>query len=949
MPSTMHSSLRPHPGMFTLKTLGAAVAAALVFSSANAAGLGKLTVLSSLGQPLRAEIELTAVSANEAGALAVKLASLEAFQQAEVNFNSALSSLRFSVEKRGERQYIRVNSSQPLNEPFVEMLLELSGPNGRLVREYTFLLDPVDLSNGQAAQTAATGPIREAVSPQQVEKPQPPQTAPIERTVAARVQQQPAAGEARADEYRVRKGDTLARIAGQMKANGVSLDQMLVALYKANPDAFAGQNMNRLKAGQILSVPDAEAARSISNGEARSIIVAQAADFNAYRSKLAGQVATAAPQIRAESRQSAGGKITAKVVEPPTPANEAKDKLKPSSAGPVPVPAPAAGAAATEDKIAKEKAVAEANARVRELEKNVGDLQQLLEVKNKGLAEQQKQADAAKAEEKPASAAPAPAAITTPSTPATAATPETSVVAPNEAKPAVSPAPVVAKPKPAAPAPVPEPSFFDEVMNNPLVLPGLGALLVALGALGVYRARRQKQAKPFEDSIIADASLKTNSLFGSTGGQSVDTSNSLFNSSFAPSASQLDTNEVDPVAEADVYIAYGRDAQAEEILKEALRTQPERHAVRVKLLEIYSNRKDARAFEVLATELYGMTKGEGDDWAQAVTMGAALDPGNPLYAGGRGEQAARSDFVAPTRPLEEQGLATLLASTQPDTYSLEALDTLAADTPAADDPSPAEKDAPAPAIEPVIQPVIEPADAQPVAFDRTAPQASSNEMDFDLDGIDLPDMVAPNTIPRPAPAEPPTDLASIDFDFLDEPAAPAPQPAAEPAAAPAGAVPVIQDLEFSLDDTLTPEPPNADELLASDDTATDGATLDFNLPGFEDTQSEAGDVTDAEAQAQPAPAAAQPLNFDLSSIDLDLPPAADAPPSEPAMSSPEAFMLAEEDMSSNSAEMATKLDLALAYREIGDKEGARELLDEVLKGGTPEQSEKAKSLLLELA
>ena len=98
----------------------------------------------------------------------------------------------------------------------------------------------------------------------------------------------------------------------------------------------------------------------------------------------------------------------------------------------------------------------------------------------------------------------------------------------------------------------------------------------------------------FEDSILTGSSMKANSMFGSTGGQSVDTNNSVFNSNFAPSASQLDANEVDPVAEADVYIAYGRDSQAEEILKEALRTQPDRHAVRVKLIEIYFARKDAK-------------------------------------------------------------------------------------------------------------------------------------------------------------------------------------------------------------------------------------------------------------------------------------------------------------------------------------------------------------------
>lgn len=924
MPSNPHSYTRPTSGMLNLKTLSAAVATALLFSNAHAAGLGKLTVLSSLGQPLRAEIELTSVSTGEAGALAVKLASVEAFQQANVNFNSALSSLRFSVEKRGERQYVRVTSSQPLNEPFVDMLLEMNGPNGRLVREYTFLLDPADLNATQAAQVvqtpaaSASRPAQQPALPQQAAPAPESRPATAERAAPVRPQQQaqPQGGDdARSEEYRVRKGDTLARIAGQAKPAGVSLDQMLVALYRANPDAFIGQNMNRLKAGQILSLPGADAARSIGGAEARGIVVAQAADFNNYRSKLAAQVAAAAPPKSAEARQSAGGKITAKVEEQPTPANEAKDKLKLSNAAAAP------GATTAEDNIARDKAAAEANARVKELEKNVGDLQQILEIKNKGLAEQQTQADAAQAAGKAADPAAADA-LGSAAAPTADAAPAAQTEASKEEAPAAA-----AKPKPVpAPAPaVPEPSFFDEVMGNPLVLPGLGALLVALGALGVIRARRQKQSKPFDDSILADSSLKTNSLFGATGGQNVDTSNSMFNSSFAPAATHLDSNEVDPVAEADVYIAYGRDAQAEEILKEALRTQPERHAVRVKLLEIYSNRKDMRAFEVLATELYGMTKGEGDEWSQAAAMGAVIDPNNPMYAGGKIDRKdVRDDFVAPTRPLEEQGLATLLSNTQPDTASM---DTLA--------PLDIEISNP---VESMLAGNDETESATEVTQDRQQP--ASNELDFDLDGIDLPDMTAPNTIPRPVAAESPAELASIDFDFLDEPSASAseaaPESTTEQQSVATDTAPTVQDLEFLLDDDIGMQ---GNDIVSGQDSgaqSADVASLDFDLDGLEEP-----------APAKQGESEAESLDFDLSAINLDLQPLPGESQSD--FASPQAEHLAAEDLSSASAEMATKLDLALAYRDIGDKEGARELLDEVLKGGTPEQSEKAKSLLLELA
>ncbi len=958
MRSKMHSNKHPTFGTFNLKTISAAIATALLFSNASAAGLGKLTVLSSLGQPLRAEIELTSVSKDEVGALSAKLASAEAFRQASIDYNSALMSLRFAVEQRGERQFIRVSSAQPLNEPFVDMLLELTGPNGRIIREYTFLLDPADLRVTQSAQVAPA-PVPE---PSVVRMPQPAAPSePVQHAVPAPINKSeqksvpkpvtPApqrAPDASSDitpgEYRVRNGDSLARIASQVKPSGVSLDQMLVALYQTNPDAFVAQNMNRLKAGQILTVPNAEAARNINGAEARSMIVAQAADFNNYRNKLAGQVAKAAPPKSAESKQSAGGKVTAKVEEKPTPASESKDKLKLSNAVPAPgaTAGKAAGAATAEDKIAKDKAIAEANSRVKELEKNVGELQKLIEIKNKSLAEQQKQADAAKAEAKPVipPAAPAPAPAPAASAPAAPVKPaEPSVEKP--ATPPIASTPPVAKPKLAPPPPPPEPSFVDDLMDNPLVLPGIGALLVALGALGIYRARRQKQSKPFEDSIITDSSLKANSLFGSTGGQSVDTNNSVFNSSFAPSVSQLETNEVDPVAEADVYIAYGRDAQAEEILKEALRTQPERHAVRVKLLEIYSNRKDLRAFEVLATELYGLTKGQGDEWAQAVALGIGIDPNNPLYASGKTENTASSSvLIAPTQPLDEQGLATLLSATQSDTSSLDA-DSLETDTGYFSNSALATEKP----LESVPEPEPEP-ERKP----------SSNDLDFDLDGMNLGEVAVPNTIPRPMPAEPSAELASIDFDFLDEPDVPADEPAVELIDEPApeaelapmpepepqvAPTPPIAELEFAAEEVESVQDPMADILLDMDTPPAEVAPLEIDIPGLDETPAPAPEEAKSDAPSDP-------MNFDLSAISLELNPADTGTKPDFELESHDVLNVDEENFST-SAEMATKLDLAIAYQEIGDKEGARELLDEVLKGGTPEQSEKAKSLLLELA
>lgn len=975
MPSKLHSNTRPHLGSFTLKKLSAAVVSALLLSNAHAAGLGKLTVLSALGQPLRAEIELTSVSRDEIGALTVKLASADAFKQANVDFNPALMGLRFALEQRGERQFIRVTSSQPLNEPFVDMLMELGGPNGRLVREYTFLLDPPDLRTAQAAQVAPA-----TVSDQSAAQARRPvvQSTPLAQTPQAEVESSPARRPAQSaaqvtsrpaaemaavpthqSDYHVRSGDTLAKIAGQVRANGVSLDQMLVALYQANPNAFVNKNMNRLKAGQILSVPSADTASGISDSEAHAIVIAQSADFNNYRAKLASRVATAEPQKSAEAKQSAGGKIATKVEEKTTPAAESRDKLKLSNA----LAASGAGkgtsaapAVDTEDRIAKDKAVAEANARVKELERNVADLQKILEVKNKSLAEQQKQLES-KPDSNSATAGEAAKTALAPAAAPTASTPVESTAKPAEGQKDKPTAPVKPHPKPVVSPPQPEPGFVDELMSNPMLLPGLGALLVALGGLGVYSARRKKQSKQFEDSIITDSSLKANSLFGSTGGQSVDTNNSVFNSSFSPSASQLDTNEVDPVAEADVYIAYGRDAQAEEILKEALRTQPGRNAVRLKLLEIYSNRKDLRAFEVLATELYGLTKGEGEDWTAAASMGAAIDPDNPLYAS---DKAAiiPGTMMAPTQPIDEQGLATLL-SDQTDTDAHTEAD-LEAETSYFSNTSPR------------IDALAEPMNAEPAKSEEInaqSLQSSSNDLDFDLEGIGLDKASAESENTVPAPTEPASELASMDFDFLNDtkPSDPASMPAST-AEASANRIfePTIDTVPQTQNEIpaetigqvpATPEIPAASDIddlefmpageIRSEATSAQSASsempsLDIEIPGLDDAIA-ADDVRFI------GKAPADSMDFSLSDISLDLNPIKESAGSGSEGLDLSGFSGLDADMSSSDAEMSTKLDLAIAYREIGDKEGARELLDEVLKGGSPEQSEKAKSLLLELA
>ena len=926
----MHVKHRPQLVSFALKAMTGAVASVLLAGSAYAAGLGKLTVLSSLGQPLRAEIELTAVAPEEAQGLAVKLASAEAFRLANIEFNPALMSLRFEVDERNGRQYVRVSSTQPLNEPFVDMLLELSWANGRLVREYTFLLDPAELRTTQSAQ----------VAPQATRQPaaQAPAAAPVQQRPAPQpAAPKPAAPQQAEAEYRVRAGDTLGKIAREVKPADISLDVMLVALYRANPDAFIGNNMNRLRSGTILTVPDSDAIRGTGAGEARGVVVAHAADFNAYRNKLAGQVASADPSRAPEAAQSAAGRITARVQERPTAANESKDQLRLSRAPAAAGEAARPGSTGVEDKIAKERELADASARVKELERNVSELEQLLSVKGDAPA-----------------AAPAGELTQTP---------------PPAAQPATIPP---AKPKREATLAKKrvqsEPSIVDNIIDN-LHYIGAALLVLLLGGFAISR-RRNKTVE--QSSILAPSTLgapsetTAPSMFAETGGASVDTSNSVFNSSFAPSASQLDTNEVDPVAEADVYIAYGRDAQAEEILKEALRTHPERMPVRLKLLEIYAARKDQRAFETQAGEIYSLTRGTGDDWAQAAALGLSIDPLNPLYAGAPGAPVA-----TPSAPEREQ--QAMLAQEQEKTASPAAMDLdlssdMATALPVDEAPSataPEEEHtldfdlgglafdakSAAPAKEEAAQPADMSFDLDATAVPATTAAAAAQEPKLEsAASAELPDMAfdLPFDTPASGNKAPAAEKAGVDdlsLDFMPVGEAPA-----APAAPAATGDFAMADLarEFDLPGQPAEKPAAEAPATALPDAMLDLDAMDFDLPSGAAGQPAAAPAADefdadmfsldlpSEETAKPAPAAPAAQAFDMSGLDLDLPSSTNAAGDTAAPAPAEA--------SAGNMEMETKLDLAIAYQEIGDKEGARELVDEVIKGGTPAQVAKASAL-----
>src|SRR6266850_3989818 len=482
----------------------------------RAAGLGQLTVISPLGQPLNAEIEIVSLRAGEEEGLVARLASPEAFRAAGIDFNPALVTVRFTIERRGGRPLLRVKTTQPVNDPFLEMLVELQWTTGRLVREYTVLLDPPEYKGPQAIVAAPPAPAEPAAAPEpkpakaRAAKPAPelaaapapvearplpsvpaPAVEPAPAAEAAPVEK-PAPAEAErpaaelvsepvpAEETKVvvKKGDTLSEIARQHLPPGANLNQMLIAIYRANEDAFIRKNVNLLRAGRILSIPSAETVSTIDPEEAKRLVEAHMDDFAAYRSRLA---AVSASDEAPGGRREAEGKIEPK---PEAPAAAPKDQVRLSKADPGKPAAPASRAAREDDAVARERAVKEAQSRVTDLEKNVTDLQKLLEMKNQQLAELEKRAQA-----KPAPVVPAPAPVA----------PKPVAEAPKPASEAAKPAPEApkppaqaAKPKPKPVPPPPEPSIVDEFLDNPIALAGLGGVIVLLAGYGVWTWRKKK-------------------------------------------------------------------------------------------------------------------------------------------------------------------------------------------------------------------------------------------------------------------------------------------------------------------------------------------------------------------------------------------------------------------------------------------------------------------------
>ncbi|MFM2118663.1 MAG: hypothetical protein RL722_131, partial [Pseudomonadota bacterium] len=375
----------------------AAMSAGLLSSDPAAAlSLGRLTVQSSLGEALRAEIDVTSLTPEEAANLRVRVAPVDSYRVAGIDYNPVLPATQVQLERRADgTAFLRIVSDRSVQEPFVDLILELSWATGRLLREYTLLFDPP--SGRQPAQAAApvTAPVAAAPAPAPAAVPINPPAPPADvaaapaapsapRTLAEDRPRRPAPAVPKAPQapidaapaeprggsgnVTVKQGDTLAKIAAGQLSQGVSLDQMLVSMFRGNAGAFLGNNMNRLRAGAVLTVPTAAQAAEVEPAEARKFIQAQSADFNAYRQRLAGAVPAA--QDAAEASRRSTGAVKAEVQDRKQGGAQPADQLKLDRGKD-------AAAAQLDDKIAKERQQKEAAQRAAELARNVGELKKL--------------------------------------------------------------------------------------------------------------------------------------------------------------------------------------------------------------------------------------------------------------------------------------------------------------------------------------------------------------------------------------------------------------------------------------------------------------------------------------------------------------------------------------------------------------------------------------------
>lgn len=944
-----------------VRKLSLAIALALGVTpfAANSLGLGDIKPKSGLNQQFQADIELLSIRDEELGDIRVSLASEEVFAKAGVNRPYFLSQLKFKpVRLPNGKGIIRVTSGEPVREPFLNFLIELNWPKGRLFREFTVLLDPPATLQRKPAPVQAATTTREIRTTGK---------APSDNAVRSAD-----VGNGGIAEYGpTRRNDTLWKIASEVRHSGTSVEQMMMAMFQANPQAFIKNNINNLKVGEILRVPERETVLAMTDREARIAFRDQLENWRSDRvapepagpeSATDKPVESAADAVTkdtpvAELDESAVPEAELKIARMRT-AEEAGKSVADS------VDQSGGSTSLTEDLLEarelRESALQESKelkSRVENLASQLEDLQRLLELKDEQLAKLQlalgEKSDIP-VEPKPevpeisapdSAVAPAvleqtaesppemsaagegteapnledgdeKAVIDTPQTegiadPAAGAADKAPTAAPEmEDKTAMMPAPAesvaVAEPKPAVvtadekmevkpapaaePAPVqkPEAGFMEKLTSHPLLKKitgdpvmlaiGAGVIAVLLALIWLLTGRRRKEDQGFEEfqeSILTDTvkekedAIDTDQaeLAESDSGSTEETS---FLSDFSPS--EIDelpeeTGEVDPMAEADVYIAYGRYGQAEELIRQGLERNPRNQDLKLKLLEILYAMKNTAAFTALAQEVKaaGVSDADPGAWESVATMGAKLDPGNSLFAADLDQTSTPAlDAKDEMNELSDLDLGDLAASLDFD-----------------DEPKDEQ-------VDERLSATAEPAQEAklPESPDEGGLKLSLSEDDNAVDMDNLGDELASLESALDL------DLDKVESDGLDL------QKIAQEAVNPAES----EDAALEL-----PSLELENEAAAAEE------------PGFS--------IEDIES-----------LDLDTEEIErLELPDVEEL--SEDSLGE----MVA--DAAYSSDEINTKLDLARAYLDMGDEEGARSILQEVVNEGSEQQKQVAQKMM----
>ena len=990
------------------KSVGRAIAGLLVFPpAALALGLGDIRLNSSLNSPLDAEIELIGATPEELSSLKAQIASRDTFERYGLEWPAHLGTIALSPARTPDgREVLRLRSSEAVTEPFVTLLVEVSWARGRLVREYTMLLDPPVYTPTQTAAAPVVAPsIGTEARGGTIERGPDAQTAPAESLAAAPGIAAPAvapgAGEST---YTVRRGDTLSGIASELAGGDrVEARRWMVALFQANPSAFDG-NMNILRSGAVLRIPDAATVAAISASDAAAEVRRQ---YAAWRG--------AAPERSAVEEP---GRL--RLVTPSDASSEGV----------------VAGTGAD---------TAALQSRIQQLEAELQESRRLLELRNAELARLQRQLGEAPAApvQQPATQE-AEAELEIGAAPAeTVAAAEAVAEATETAEPVDTPAveeapaaPVAAvTPAETAPAEA-ESSLFDTLKG----LWWLIALLVAAvaGLLGL-RAWRSKQQANLDDSlgrlaaagaelaeqrepvisstpvtrpapapreesfVVEESGVHERPAFASdtpiaAAARSVSVDDTLTGEVAALNDTAINLDQGDPLAEADFHMAYGLYDQAADLVRMAISREPERRDLKLKLLEVYFVWGNREQFLQTARELAETRDAAAPgEWEKIVIMGKQLAPEDPLFSGGAVSGAAAGgvdldleggqnhvDFDLMGEPVPSSASVDLdigsalgespasdeISSTQAtDTHF--ALDDSSADAdsatgttremtaqitremPAATGFAPTEmlpgfgEASDAPTVEqPALRSPDNPTIRQKVEMAlRQSGVEQTAELAIDDLGLDLGALESTGELrglDSDSDADAPTMVAGLDErsrQIMEE---------AERRAGETGTGTTFTatgSWNFDADELATQIAPSTahefqDQTLIEEAPAATDSSATSEIAGLQvssDVDFDLGDINTALREAN-------------GNVDLDVGPT--TPPADGEFAATQ--RLSADDLALpelepvTMSEVGTKLDLARAYMDMGDPEGARNILEEVLQEGSLAQKQEAQRLIAAL-